>query len=116
MEISREDFVVIGKNIEQSQVLVRPSMTYFQDAWRRLKYNKAALLALVFLVLLTVMAVFGPMMYSYSYSDQDLSMVDKAPGIGGHIFGTDSLGRDLFVRIWVGARISLFIGIAGIVC
>ncbi|MCQ1530383.1 ABC transporter permease [Lutispora saccharofermentans] len=115
MEISREDFVVIGKNIEQSQVLVRPSMTYFQDAWRRLKYNKAALLALVFLVLLTVMAVFGPMMYSYSYSDQDLSMVDKAPGIGGHIFGTDSLGRDLFVRIWVGARISLFIGIAGAV-
>lgn len=115
MEISREDFVYIGKNIQESQAIVRPSMTYLQDAWRRLKSNRAAFVALIILSILVAMAIVGPMMYSYSYSDQDLSMVDKAPGVGGHIFGTDSLGRDLFVRIWVGARISLFIGIAGAV-
>lgn len=113
MEISREDFVIIGKNIEQSEVISRPSMTYFQDAWRRLKDNKSAIIALILLILLVIMSIIGPMLYSFSYSDQDLTMVDKKPEVGGHIFGTDNLGRDLFVRIWVGARISLFIGIAG---
>ncbi len=59
------------------------------------------------------MAIFQPMFSRYSYSDQNLMLTLIRPGVEGHIFGTDNLGRDLFVRVWVGARISLLIGITG---
>lgn len=114
MELQREKFQIIGKDLSKSQAIVRPSMTYWQDAWRRLKKNKAAIFAIVILAALVVMAIIGPHMLPYSYSDQDLTITDKGPTqLHGHPFGADNLGRDLFVRVWIGARISLFIGVAG---
>ena len=114
MELQREQFQIVGKDLSKSQAIVRPSMTYWQDAWRRLKKNKAAILAIIILALLVLMAIVGPHMLPYAYSDQDLMITDKAPSdVPGHPFGTDNLGRDMFVRVWIGARISLFIGIAG---
>lgn len=114
MELQREQFQIVGKDLGKSQAIVRPSMTYWQDAWRRLKKNKAAILAIIILALLVLMSIVGPHMLPYSYSDQDLMITDKAPSdVAGHPFGTDNLGRDMFVRVWIGARISLFIGIAG---
>jgi len=111
VEITREKFERVGPNIEESQAIVRPSMTYWQDAWRRLKMNKVAMASLVFLILLGIMAIIGPYMLPYKYSDQNLMMTNKPPS-AEHWFGTDYLGRDLFVRTWMGARISLTIGIA----
>ncbi|WP_425058954.1 Dipeptide transport system permease protein DppC [Sporomusa carbonis] len=87
----------------------RPGTTYGQDAWRRLKKNKLAMAGLYTLLFIIVIAVIGPWLSPVSYSDQNLMEANKPPG-PGHWFGTDSLGRDLFVRVLYGARISLAIG------
>lgn len=65
---------------------------------------------LIFLAALLLLAVFGPMLSSISYADQDFHESNLAP-CWEHWFGTDNLGRDLFIRVLYGARISLAIGI-----
>jgi len=114
VEIKKEKFQFVGHDIEASQAITRPSMSYWQDAWRRLKMNKVAMASLVFLILLGIMALIGPYLRPFNYADQDLLNTNK--GISSiHWFGTDYLGRDIFVRVWIGARISLFIGITAAV-
>lgn len=88
----------------------RPATTYWQDAWRRLKQNKLAMAGLVAIIIISSLALFGPLFSPYSYSDQLLADANQTPS-AMHWFGTDSLGRDLFTRILYGARISLSIGI-----
>jgi oligopeptide transport system permease protein len=58
---------------------VRPSMTYWQDAWRRLKQNKLSMIGLVTIILLFIVAIFGPMFSKFSYEDQDLKFGNIAP-------------------------------------
>ncbi|MGB9780389.1 MAG: ABC transporter permease [Caldanaerobacter sp.] len=111
LEITRDKFEIVGPNVEESQAIVRPSMSYWQDAWRRLKMNKVAMASLAFLIFLGIMAIIGPYLLPYKYSDQNLLLTNRPPS-AEHWFGTDYLGRDLFVRTWMGARISLTIGIA----
>lgn len=89
---------------------LRPATTYGQDAWRRLKKNKLAMLGLYAIVLMITIAVVGPLLSHISYSDQNLLQANKPPS-AEHWFGTDNLGRDLFIRVLYGARISLAIGI-----
>ena len=92
------------------------------DARRRLFRNKAALVSMVLLGIITLMAVFAPLLSPYAYDFQDYSVVSCGPDWwheasivchagGSHWFGTDSLGRDLFVRTLYGARISLAVGL-----
>ncbi len=83
---------------------------YLNDAWERLKINPAAIFALVILSILLFMAIFGPYISHYSFSQIQLEMKNTPPD-KQFWFGTDELGRDLFARVWWGARISLFIGI-----
>ncbi len=111
MEFKKDDFEIVGKDLGKAQQIVRPSLTYWQDAWRRLKKNPAAIIALIILILLIIMSIVGPSMIKFNYSDQDLTMTTAAPGVGGHWLGTDNLGRDMWARLWIGARISLSIGI-----
>ena len=106
--LTKEQFVPVGKRLENSNAISRPTTTYLQDAWRRLRQNKVALTAIIILVLVLLMALLVPVFSSYSMSSQDGSAVNKGPTLA-HIFGTDSLGRDLSVRCWEGARVSLFI-------
>lgn len=87
-----------------------PSFSYWQDAWLRLKKDKAAMLGLIFILALLLFAIIGPAFSSYSYEDQNFMQANLSPS-AEHWFGTDSLGRDLFVRVLYGARISLSIGI-----
>ncbi|ORT99165.1 Oligopeptide transport system permease protein OppC [Anaerovibrio sp. JC8] len=87
-----------------------PSMGYWQDAWIRLKKDKAAMLGLGFIVLMMLAAIFIPMFSSISYADQDFNQTNLAPS-WDHLFGTDNLGRDMFIRVLYGARISLSIGV-----
>jgi oligopeptide transport system permease protein len=89
---------------------IRPTTTYGQDAWRRLKKNKLAMAGLYTVVFIIVVAVVGPWVSHVSYSDQNLMQTNQPPD-AEHWFGTDSLGRDLFIRVLYGARISLAIGI-----
>ncbi|MEI8301026.1 MAG: ABC transporter permease [Chlamydiota bacterium] len=88
-----------------------PRISYWQDAWRRIKINKFAIASLICLSLLTLMAVIGPMLSSYTYYDTHLHLKNIKP-CSLFLFGTDELGRDIFTRIWCGARISLFVGVS----
>jgi oligopeptide transport system permease protein len=87
------------------------SVSYWQDAWRRLKKNKFAVAGIFFLALLIFMAIIGPMLTPYTYYETHLHLKNQKPCVA-FWFGTDELGRDLFTRIWWGARISLFVGIS----
>jgi oligopeptide transport system permease protein len=108
-ELSQELFTHVGKNISEMEAIARPSITYWQDAWRRLKQNKAAMLGLIIIILYTFMAIVGPYMTPYDYRTTNPSEINQPPS-ARHWFGTDSLGRDLWARTWMGARVSLMIG------
>ncbi|SDZ08971.1 oligopeptide transport system permease protein [Proteiniborus ethanoligenes] len=110
VELDKDVFEIIGKDVENAQKIVRPSLTYWSDAWRRLKENKLAIISLIVLVLIVFMAFAGPKMRPFPYDRQDLNAINKSPD-AVHWFGTDSLGRDIFVRCWEGAKVSLFIGL-----
>jgi len=82
------------------------------DAWVVLRRNRAAITALIILVTLTVIVVIAPLFIPYSIDETDWDSISVAPSLGGgHLFGTDGLGRDLFVRTLQGGRISLLVGI-----
>lgn len=86
----------------------------WQDARIRFFRNRAALSSLVVLALITIAVIFGPSLSQYTYDDPDWGAMQSAPNWdNGHYFGTDSLGRDLFVRTLMGGRISLMVGILG---
>jgi len=103
-------FETIGKNIDESEKILRPSLTYWADAWRRLKQNRMATFSLILLIFIVVMAFAGPHMRPFSYSDQSFAAINNGPD-STHWFGTDYLGRDIFVRCWEGAKVSLFIAL-----
>ncbi len=110
VRIEKNMWQPLSQEERDSEKIVRPSMTYWQDVWRRLKGNKVAMGALVFLIFLFLISILGPIMSKYSYSDQDLMLANQGPS-GEHWFGTDPHGRDLYVRVLYGARISLTVGI-----
>ena len=86
----------------------------WHDAWCRLKDNKLAIGSLIFLVLLFFFAVCGPLFVQYSYEQQNLALGASRPG-WDHLCGTDTLGRDMLVRIMYGGRVSLAVGICATV-
>ncbi|MDJ0928773.1 MAG: ABC transporter permease subunit [Gammaproteobacteria bacterium] len=91
-----------------SQTAVR---SLWSDAWVVLRRNRAAIVALVFLVVLTLLVLVGPLLSPWAFDFTDWDNVSAPPELAsGHIFGTDSLGRDLFVRTLYGGRISLLVG------
>ncbi len=79
------------------------------QAWLALRSNTLAMIGLAILVVLVLAAIFAPWLATDSPFAQDLGARLKAPGVDGHLFGTDSLGRDIYSRILFGARISLYI-------
>lgn len=81
----------------------------WSDAWARLRRNKLAVLSAFFLLVLAVASIAGPWISPYQYDAIDETSVFAAPN-ARHWLGTDELGRDLLVRILVGARISLAVG------
>ncbi|MBS4534710.1 ABC transporter permease [Clostridium sp. D2Q-14] len=109
-ELSKDKFIIEGKESSEAEAIVRPSLTYWADAWRRLKSNKMAIIAMTILIIITLAAIFAPIFSSYDYRTGDLLKTNLKPS-SEHWFGTDELGRDLYVRVWEGTRISLFIGI-----
>lgn len=82
----------------------------WRDAWHRLRKNRLAAAGTVFLLALTVVCVVGPWLSAHSYHGGSFEMPNQAPD-GQHWFGTDSQGRDLFVRTLYGGRISLGVGV-----
>jgi len=109
-EIKREDFVVVGKNLTEMENISRPHLTFMQEVWRRLSTNKVAFISLVVIALYALLAVFAPVFSRYSFTQQDPTAMRQGFS-AAHWFGTDNLGRDLWVRTWMGARVSLTIGL-----
>jgi oligopeptide transport system permease protein len=108
-EINDNEFQIVGKQLEQMETITRPALSYWEDAWLRIKKNRIAFFSLILIVLYVLMAVFVPILSPYNYAEQNPS--NLSAGISAqNWFGTDSLGRDLFVRVWMGARVSLSIG------
>jgi len=82
------------------------------DAWRVLKKNKAAAASAWVMVVMGLMVVFGPLVSPFALDQTDWYQISTQPDLAsGHIFGTDDLGRDLFVRVMHGGRISLMVGL-----
>jgi len=109
-EIPNDLFAPVTKQPNQQEKITRPSITYGQDAWRRLKRNKFAMAGFYVLIGVTIMALIGPYFQKYGYDVQHLTARNEMPN-ALYWFGTDEFGRDLWVRLWWGTRISLFIGI-----
>lgn len=72
--------------------------------------NKLAMVGLIIVVLMTLMSIFAPLLTKYDPNAIDMTQINQAPG-NGHIFGTDSTGRDMYSRLLYGGRISILIGV-----
>ncbi len=85
----------------------------WQDARRRFIHNHAAIISLITLLLITLFVIFAPMLSPFPFDDTDWNMISSPPDFeSGHYLGTDSSGRDLLVRVAIGGRISLMVGLS----
>jgi ABC-type dipeptide/oligopeptide/nickel transport system permease subunit len=109
MSVSTEKPIVVGLGSGASVAAAKQSSLTL-DAWRRFKRNKAAVAGLVFIVALTLVAIFAPFIAPYHYAELDIRAVTQKPG-GNYLLGTDQLGRDLLSRLIYGARVSLLVGV-----
>ena len=91
--------------------LPAPQMTYWQDAWRRLKLNKVAMVSIGILILIGIMTIVGQYINGFPYEEMNSKILNMKPN-GLHWFGTDELGRDVFSRVWKAGRVSMVIGLA----
>ena len=82
----------------------------WQDAWVRLKKNHLAIAGIIFLIILSVLCLFAPVITPYGYQEQNLALGASGPS-WQHWLGTDTFGRDLLTRILYGGRVSLMVGL-----
>ena len=110
-ELTKEKFRPVDRSRFDSDAIVRPTVTYWQDAWRRLRKNPIAVFSMILLLACVLFITLGPTISGEEYVSINAVMKNK-PADGTHWFGTDILGRDLFSRVCVGARASLIVAIA----
>jgi oligopeptide transport system permease protein len=134
MQVNMDDFLPASEEENEYMVQMRPSSTFFKDGCKRLMRNKVAFISMIVIILITLSAIIIPMLWPYSY-DQQLGVVPGRPvdasynnlapmeyssterarmaegeSIFPHLFGTDAAGRDYFIRVVYGTRISLAVG------
>ena len=134
LHVNVDSFIPATDKDKEYMVQMRPSSTFFKDGVKRLIKNKVALVSLIIIVLVTLSSILLPMFWPYSYDTQlgitpgkpvDASYANLAPFEYGateqakiaagekvfpHVFGTDQQGRDYFIRVVYGTRISLAVG------
>jgi oligopeptide transport system permease protein len=110
--------IATGQTLKSSEEVQGRSL--WVDARRRLFHNRAALAGMIILGLITLLALLAPLLSPYAYDEVNYDLIACAPGwwpveaacrAPGHLFGTDAVGRDLFVRVLFGARVSLAVGL-----
>lgn len=109
-DIPAELFEPLPEEEKMADVINRPSISYWQNAYIKMKSDKLAVAGIIFIIFMILIAVFVPMFSPYTYDGQDYDAIYQSP-CAEHLLGTDMFGRDLLVRIAYGARISLTIGI-----
>ena len=108
-EIPKDLLADLTDSDREAESIERESISYLQMCWRRLKKDKLAMFGIVVIAIMTLFAIFGPIFSPYTYDQTDFAHILEWPS-KAHWFGTDKLGRDIFVRTMYGARISLTIG------
>lgn len=103
-------FEAAEQNSSDLEYIARKHHSALYDGWIRLRKNKAAVICAVILIVITLFAIFAPILGQYTYFDTNYKAKLKPPSIE-YPFGTDQFGRDQWARIWYGTRISLLIGL-----
>ena len=134
LHVDVDAFLPASDEEKAYMVQMRPSSTFFRDGVKRLLKNRIATISLILIVVITLASILIPMFWPYSYDNMlgvtpgkpvDASFNNLAPFDYGrtelkrmeagekvfpHIFGTDASGRDYFIRVVYGTRISLAVG------
>jgi oligopeptide transport system permease protein len=100
----------VGASTHILRAPVAPVTGFWQDSWRRLRRRPAALTSLVVIAVIVLVAVAAIWVGPHDPTAQDVTHVNQPPG-GGHLLGTDGLGRDLLSRLLMGVRVSLTIAV-----
>ena len=108
-ELTPDLFERLEVGTQDSERIVGPPVGFWRDSWNRLKKNRGALVGLVVIVVVIVIAYLGPLVSPYTPYGQDLSRRFADPS-SRFWFGTDEFGRDMWNRVWIGTRVSLYIG------
>ena len=111
---------------KESLVVMRESVSFWKDGFRRLRKNKVAMVSLIVIILIMFISFIVPMFYPYSYKTQikgannlapmqysadELARIEAGEKVFPHILGTDKMGRDYAIRVMMGSRISLTVGL-----
>ena len=105
----QSDFSFVENNLKHTEDITRPSIPSWKEALSKLISNKLAVMGFLFIVLMGLLSIFVTIFSQYGYEENNLSITNESPSLT-HWFGTDQLGRDIFVRVMYGARYSLIIG------
>ena len=108
--LTPELFEPVGEDYRDNERIAGPSIGFWKDSWQRLRKNKAALVGLVVIVALISVAYIAPLLSPYTPYAQDMTKGYLNPS-AEHLMGTDNFGRDMFVRVWEGTRVSLYIAL-----
>ena len=111
---------------KQSQVIMRESVGFWQDGFRRLRKNKVAMVSLFVIIVVMIFSFIVPAFYPYDYktqikgsenlhpmqySEKEIERMDAGEKVFPHVLGTDKMGRDYAIRVMMGSRISLLVGL-----
>ena len=126
LQLNVDDFLPASDEEKESLTVLRKSVGFWQDGIRRLKKNKIAMVSLVVIVFVFIFSFLVPQFYPYSYDQQIRGSENLAPmqysekeleakaageSVFPHVLGTDNLGRDYAVRVMMGSRVSLTVGL-----
>ena len=126
LKLNPDDFLPATEEEKQSQVIMRESVGFWKDGMRRLVKNKVAMASIVVIILVLIFSFIVPAFYPYSYKEQskgannlapmeyskeEQARIDAGEKVFPHIFGTDKHGRDYAIRVMMGSRISLLVGL-----
>ena len=110
--VTSADFVRVNENEKDKELIVRPSVSYWANVVRKMVTSKISVLCMIYTVIIVGFAIFAPVFSPFGYDTTSLKEGNLFP-CSTHWFGTDAVGRDLWTRVWVGARVSLLIGLFG---
>ena len=126
LQLNVDDFLPASDAEKEGLTVMRQSVGFWKDGLRRLKKNKIAMISLVVIILVMILSFIVPQFYPYSYEQQikgsenlapmeysetELAAIEAGESVFPHILGTDNLGRDYAIRVMMGSRVSLVVGL-----